>query len=104
MSSANTIENHLLPGFFSCNVFLASINECGFRLYALYRRIFGVFRGLKLLVTPLLAELLESESDKIMTFDKFFRAVQMICGKWIITVFHVAKCTLLKVYMNGDEK
>lgn len=63
-----------------------------------------VFRGLKQLVTPLLARLLESNMDKMMKFDEFFSAVNVICEKHITEVFHVNTCTLLKIYVNKNEK
>jgi hypothetical protein len=64
----------------------------------------GGFRGLKQLITPLLAKLLESNTDKVMKFEEFFSAVQMICGKKIVTLFYATTCTLFKIYLNGDEK
>jgi TANK-binding kinase 1 len=65
---------------------------------------YGVFRGLKELITPLLAGLLESNTDKMLKFDEFFTIVQTICGKQMITVFYATTCTLVKIYMNKDEK
>ena len=60
--------------------------------------------GLKQLVTPLLASLLESEPDKVIKFDEFFNEVQKISSKHVLNVFHVTTCSLLKVYINRDEK
>lgn len=60
--------------------------------------------GLKKLITPLLAGLLEADSKKIWTFDKFFNEVTDMLSRKVVNIFHVNKANLIKVYIHPDEK
>lgn len=59
--------------------------------------------GLKKIVTPLLAGLLELDSNKIWTFDRFFKEVTNALSRKAVNIFHVNKAQLLKVYIHPDE-
>ncbi|XP_060805401.1 inhibitor of nuclear factor kappa-B kinase subunit epsilon [Amyelois transitella] len=60
--------------------------------------------GLRKLVTPLLAGLLEVDPHRIWTFDRFFSEVQVITSTTPIHIFHVNKATSIKVFLKPDEK
>jgi len=64
----------------------------------------GFVRGLKWLVTPLLAGLLANEADQALSFEAFFTSVQQIVSKKLIHVFHAAACTLLHVYLADNSR
>lgn len=59
--------------------------------------------GLKKIVTPLLAGLLEADSKKIWTFERFFTEVTNMLSRKIINIFHMNKALLIKVYIHPDE-
>lgn len=58
--------------------------------------------GLKKLVTPLLAGLLEVDSQRIWTFEKFFSEVTGILSRKVIHVFHINRAQSLKIYLHPD--
>ncbi|RZC37547.1 Pkinase domain containing protein [Asbolus verrucosus] len=59
--------------------------------------------GLKKIITPLLAGLLEADSKKIWTFDRFFAEVTDMLSRKSVNIFHVNKAQLIKVYIHPDE-
>ncbi|XP_023932417.1 serine/threonine-protein kinase TBK1-like [Lingula anatina] len=60
-------------------------------------------KGLKLLVTPLLAGLMENTSSRMWTFDQFFATVKDIMKKVVVYVFSTATCECLSIYINKTE-
>ncbi|XP_072942965.1 inhibitor of nuclear factor kappa-B kinase subunit epsilon [Epargyreus clarus] len=60
--------------------------------------------GLRKLVTPLLAGLLEVDPHRIWTFDRFFSEVQMATSTKPVHVFHVNKAASIKVFIKPEEK
>lgn len=58
--------------------------------------------GLKKLVEPLLAGLLESNRLKMITFEKFFSEVETICRKFLVPVFNFSTSELLHVFCDQD--
>lgn len=60
--------------------------------------------GLKKFITPLLAGLLEADPKKIWTFERFFHEVTDLLSRKAISVFHVNKAGLIKVYVHPDER
>ncbi|CAH0696121.1 unnamed protein product [Spodoptera exigua] len=60
--------------------------------------------GLRKLVTPLLAGLLEVDPHRIWTFEKFFYEVQITTSTTPVHVFHVNKAASIKVFLKPDEK
>lgn len=61
-------------------------------------------RGLKQLITPLLAGLLANEAEQALSFDAFFTAVQHIVSNNVVHVFHAAMCSLLHVYLAQSSR
>lgn len=59
--------------------------------------------GLKKIITPLLAGLLEADTKKIWTFERFFSEVTDMLSRKIVNIFHVNKAQLIKVYIHPDE-
>ncbi|XP_065168004.1 serine/threonine-protein kinase TBK1 isoform X2 [Atheta coriaria] len=59
--------------------------------------------GLKELVTPLLAGLLEADQNRIWSFEKFFDSVMNILSRRIINVFHVNRAVGINIYIDPDE-
>ncbi|XP_969718.3 serine/threonine-protein kinase TBK1 [Tribolium castaneum] len=59
--------------------------------------------GLKKIITPLLAGLLEADTKKIWTFERFFTEVTDMLSRKIVNIFHVNKAQLIKVYIHPDE-
>lgn len=60
--------------------------------------------GLKKIVTPLLAGLLEVDPQKIWSFDRFFTEVtDMLCRKRV-HIFNIHKGSLIKVFLHPEEK
>lgn len=59
--------------------------------------------GLKKIVTPLLAGLLEADAEKIWTFDRFFKEVTDMLSRKIVNVFHVNEAHAIKIYILPDE-
>ncbi|CAG9865522.1 unnamed protein product [Phyllotreta striolata] len=60
--------------------------------------------GLKKIITPLLAGLLEADHNKIWSFDKFFNEVDVVLSRKVFNIFHVNKVQLIKVYVLPEEK
>ncbi|RZF49044.1 hypothetical protein LSTR_LSTR017591 [Laodelphax striatellus] len=59
--------------------------------------------GLKKLVTPLLAGLLEVDSQKIWTFDKFFTEVTKALTRKPVHVYHINKAQSVRIYVHPDD-
>lgn len=59
--------------------------------------------GLKKIITPLLAGLLEADHRKIWTFERFFKEVEVVLSRKALHVFHVNKAQLMSVYILPDE-
>lgn len=59
--------------------------------------------GLKKIVTPLLAGLLEADPNRIWSFDKFFNEVTNLLLRKVLNVFHVNAATSIKVFIHQDE-
>ncbi|CAG9563689.1 unnamed protein product [Danaus chrysippus] len=60
--------------------------------------------GLRKLVTPLLAGLLEIDPPRIWTFDRFFSEVQTATSTKPVHIFHVNKAASIKVFLKPEEK
>lgn len=61
-------------------------------------------QGMKQLITPVLARLLECDHENMMMqFDDFFDAVKVITSKHIIYAFDLSKSSLLHIYINRNE-
>ncbi|KAK3769703.1 hypothetical protein RRG08_004953 [Elysia crispata] len=54
--------------------------------------------GLKSIIIPLLAGLMEPNEGKMLTYDAMFRIIQNIGKKITITVFHYNRCDKLLIY------
>ncbi|XP_058450349.1 serine/threonine-protein kinase TBK1 [Malaya genurostris] len=59
--------------------------------------------GLKYLVTPLLAGLLEENQKRMWSFDRFFYEVQHILNKKRLHIFYTNRATAIEVYMDPEE-
>ncbi|KAG5881593.1 hypothetical protein JTB14_031067 [Gonioctena quinquepunctata] len=59
--------------------------------------------GLKKIITPLLAGLLEADHRKIWSFERFFKEVEVVLSRKVVNIFHVTKAILIKVYILPDE-
>lgn len=59
--------------------------------------------GLKNLITPVLAGLLESDIVKMSSFENFFATIENISKMKVVDVFCVYSCTCHKIYINPDE-
>lgn len=59
--------------------------------------------GLKQLVVPLLAGLLEENQQRMWSFDRFFKEVTNILSKKVLHVFYMSRASSIEVYMNDDE-
>ncbi|XP_042862364.1 inhibitor of nuclear factor kappa-B kinase subunit epsilon-like isoform X2 [Penaeus japonicus] len=60
--------------------------------------------GLRKLVTPLLAGLLEVDPQRMWNFERFFQEVTMILSKKVVHVFFVNKVQPLTVYMDPEHR
>ncbi|XP_046969917.1 inhibitor of nuclear factor kappa-B kinase subunit epsilon [Vanessa cardui] len=60
--------------------------------------------GLRKLVTPLLAGLLEVDPHRIWTFERFFSEVQTVTSTKAVHIFHVNKAASIKVFLKPEEK
>lgn len=60
--------------------------------------------GLKSLVTPLLAGLLEENREKMWSFDQFFQKVRQILNKRILHVFFMNRTTRIEVFLEPEDK
>lgn len=59
--------------------------------------------GLKYLVTPLLAGLLEENQKRMWSFDRFFNEVTHILTKRVLHFFYMNRATSIEVFMEPDE-
>ncbi|XP_060571477.1 serine/threonine-protein kinase TBK1-like isoform X2 [Ruditapes philippinarum] len=59
--------------------------------------------GLKLLITPIFARLLESDPSKVWNFDACFREIDSIVKKKVIHVFSPHTWNSLKVYIKSEN-
>lgn len=59
--------------------------------------------GLKQLVTPLLAGLLEDTQLRMWSFDRFFVEVQNILSKKVLHVFYMNRSASIEIYMGMDD-
>lgn len=59
--------------------------------------------GLKKLVTPLLAGLLEVDSQKIWTFERFFKEVTYILSCKLFHVFYMNKVQSIRIYLPPER-
>ncbi|XP_053970534.1 serine/threonine-protein kinase TBK1 [Hylaeus volcanicus] len=60
--------------------------------------------GLKEIVTPLLAGLIEVDPQKIWSFEKFFAEVTDILSRKRVHIFNVHKGSVIKVFLHPEEK
>lgn len=60
--------------------------------------------GLKKIVTPLLAGLLEANPAKVWKFERFFDEVMNVLSCKVINIFDVKHVTKIKVYIHPEEK
>ncbi|KAH8350770.1 hypothetical protein KR084_011027 [Drosophila pseudotakahashii] len=61
-------------------------------------------QGLKTLVTPLLAGLLEENREKTWSFDRFFHEVTLILRKRVIHVFFTNRTSSVEVFLEPEEQ
>lgn len=59
--------------------------------------------GLKYLVTPLLAGLLEESQKRMWSFDRFFSEVTHILTKRVLHFFYMNRAISVEVFMDPDE-
>ncbi|GLV39729.1 I-kappaB kinase epsilon [Carabus blaptoides fortunei] len=59
--------------------------------------------GLKKIVTPLLGGLLEVDTQKIWSFDRFFTEVTKTLSRIAVHVFHVNKASRIEIFIHPDE-
>ena len=59
--------------------------------------------GLKKLVTPLLAGMLEVDSQKIWTFERFFKEVTYILSCKLFHVFYMNKVQSIRIYLPPER-
>ncbi|XP_064633167.1 serine/threonine-protein kinase TBK1-like [Lineus longissimus] len=62
-----------------------------------------ISHGLKTLITPLLAGLLECQPKQMWSFERFFTEAFSLCAKTVIYVFNVWSGSHLRIYMKKDE-
>ncbi|XP_031846749.1 I-kappaB kinase epsilon [Nomia melanderi] len=60
--------------------------------------------GLKKIVTPLLAGLLEVDPQKIWSFERFFTEVTETLSRKRVHIFNVHKGSLIKIFLHPEEK
>lgn len=60
--------------------------------------------GLKKIVTPLLAGLLEVDPQKIWSFERFFTEVTDTLSRKQVHIFNIHKGSLIKVFLHPEEK
>nr|XP_054752316.1 serine/threonine-protein kinase TBK1-like [Lytechinus pictus] len=59
--------------------------------------------GLRKLLTPLLAGLLECNPTKVFSFQRFFEESQRITNKTVIDIFWVCEASFLKIYCSPTD-
>lgn len=62
-----------------------------------------VSAGLKLMVTPLLAGLLEENQKRMWSFERFFWEVTNILNKKVLHVFYMNRASSIEIFMDPDE-
>ncbi|XP_065213755.1 serine/threonine-protein kinase TBK1 [Planococcus citri] len=60
--------------------------------------------GLKKLITPILAGILEVDSQQIWSFDKFFTEVTSTLLRKVVHVFYINKVQSIRIYIHPSEK
>lgn len=60
--------------------------------------------GMRQLITPVLAHLLESNPEKMMKFDDFFESANDIKNKHVVYVFDMNRNFLLHIYANQNDQ
>lgn len=60
--------------------------------------------GMKMLVTPLLAGLLEENQLRMWSFDRFFKEVLTILSKRVLHVFYINRSMSIEVYIEHDAQ
>ncbi|XP_047117169.1 serine/threonine-protein kinase TBK1 [Schistocerca piceifrons] len=60
-------------------------------------------RGLKKIITPLLAGLLEVDAQRIWSFDRFFSEVTGILSRKLIHLFHVNRTHSVRIYLHPED-
>ena len=60
--------------------------------------------GLKALVTPLLAGLLEENQKRMWSFERFFWEVMNILNKRVLHIFHVNRASSIEVFMEPEDR
>ncbi|XP_067623229.1 serine/threonine-protein kinase TBK1 isoform X1 [Eurosta solidaginis] len=60
--------------------------------------------GIKTLVTPLLAGLLEKNREKTWSFDRFFQEVTLILRKTVLHVFFTNRTSSLEIFLEPEEQ
>lgn len=60
-------------------------------------------QGLKSLVTPLLAGLLEENREKMWSFDRFFQEVTNILSKRVLHIFYINRTSTVEIYLESDD-
>lgn len=60
--------------------------------------------GLKSLITPLLAGLLEENQKRMWSFERFFNEVASILSKQLIHVFYMNRGSSVEIFLEPDEK
>jgi len=66
--------------------------------------LFSFFSGLKQLITPIFARLLEADPMKVISFEEFFQNVESIVRKRVVHVFCSHTWNCLKVYIDANNK
>lgn len=59
--------------------------------------------GLKLLVTPLLAGLLEENQKRMWSFERFFWEVTNVLNKKVLHLFYMNRASSVEIFMDPDE-
>ncbi|KAI5711291.1 hypothetical protein M8J75_015808 [Diaphorina citri] len=59
--------------------------------------------GLKKLVTPILAGLLEVDSKKIWSFERFFSEVTKTLNRKLVHLFHINRLQCIRIYLHPDD-
>jgi len=60
-------------------------------------------RGARMLVTPLLQGLMENDTSKLLSFDRFFADVNTICKKHCVHVISIDSCRAVRVYIDPNQ-
>lgn len=58
--------------------------------------------GLKRLVIPLLAGLMETENERVWSFDRFFSEVTNILSRKLLHIYHLNKGQRVRVYLHPE--